>query len=71
MVQFKNSLAFRIFNFAIKVEKLAKDSAKMRDIKELEALAKLQGVLESNIELLFEQTLETEKIIKQLKQKEL
>ena len=67
MINFKNSLAYRILNFAIKVEKISKEVTKTRSMDNLEEMAKLQGEIERTIDELFEKTTRVERLMKQEK----
>lgn len=72
MINFKSALASRIHNFAIKVEKISKDSMKTtdKDLDKLEVLAELQGSIEDTMNQLFEQTKEAEALLKNINQGE-
>jgi len=67
MVKFKSILAFKIFNLAIKVEKMSIDSKKTTDMEQLEIYAELQNQLEENINKMYKVSSEVATKIKELK----
>jgi len=67
-MKFRNSLAFRVFNFALKVEKISLDSKKTKEIKEIEILAKLQNEIEVKMNEIFISTKNAEMALKKLKE---
>lgn len=69
MIAFKNSLAYRTFNFALKIEKISKDIIKAKEVEELEEFAKLQATIEDGLNNLFQKTSEVEKILKKKENK--
>lgn len=64
MITFKNSLAFRVFNFALKVEKISKDISKAKKIEEPEELKKLQANIEEHLNNLFLKANQVESILR-------
>ncbi|MFA6195379.1 MAG: hypothetical protein WC656_01890 [Sulfurimonas sp.] len=68
MFKFESSLAYRLHNFAIKVEKLSKDNSKKEDISQIEELAKLRMKIEKNLNQMYEDVKQAEMLMK--KQKE-
>ena len=71
MFKFKNSLALRIFNFAIKIEKMSMDILRIKKVNEnYKAFADLQKSIEKNMDVLYVQTKEAEEMIKNMKNEE-
>jgi len=64
LFEFKNSLAYRIFKLAIKVEKLSIDTKKIKDMEKLKKMASLQTLIENGVDSVFFSIDETEKEMK-------
>lgn len=69
MIRFKSSLAHRIFNFAVKIEKMTQDISKSKNIDEFEKLATLHKNIEESLNSLFSSAKDTETMLK-IKKKE-
>ena len=67
MFEFSNSLAYRIFNFAIKIEKISKEGLKADREKDLEILAGLQKEIEGQMDNMFHKVKNAELLLKGLK----
>jgi len=50
-----NPIAFKVFNFALKVQKLSIDTKKIDDIEDLKILGELQNLINKNINELHEE----------------
>lgn len=67
MPVFKNPIAHRVYNLAIKLEKIGQESTKVKTMNELEILATLQNHIELQINDLFFETKHAEQELKKIK----
>lgn len=53
--KFDNPIAHKIFNLALKVQKLSMDTRKIKDIEELKILGELQQMINKNLDELHQE----------------
>lgn len=53
--KFSNPVAYKVFNLALKVQKLSIDTKKIKDIEELKILGELQQLVNKNLDELHQE----------------